>query len=104
MASASDFENFYSSSLLPQLESLEQERKKVVARFWSGIAYCILFIPALVPFLLTENPWMLLVLVAPFVLVVYRLTFYEKEKEQYVQRFKTSVIAAMVKHLDEHLV
>lgn len=104
MAASSDFGSFYSSSLLPQLESLELERKKVVAKFWSGIAYGVLAIPALIPFALTFNPWMLLFLVAPFVLVVYRLTFYEREKEKYVMHFKNTIIAAMVKRLNDQLV
>jgi len=104
MVAASDFESFYTSKLLPQLESLEQERKQVVAKFWSGIAYGVLFVPALIPFILLENPWLLLILVAPFVLVVYRLTFYEKEKASYVQHFKNSVIASMVKHMGDQLV
>ncbi len=103
MKSPTDFENYFSNLLTPLLELLEVERKNVVTTFWSAITYSVLFIPALIPFFMFQNPWFLVILVLPFLLLIKRLTIYQKAKDQYVKNFKQQVISGMVKQVNEKL-
>ena len=103
MKSPEEFDNYYKSTLVPVLESLEPERKKVVSAFWSGILSLVLFIPVVLLFVAVENPWILLLLGLPLFLSIKKFSQYSKAKSAYVIHFKETVIGGMVKGIGNQL-
>jgi hypothetical protein len=104
MINAAEFKSFYDRELLPSLQTLEGDRKKLLngAFKWVGIG--------LVPFLISlvisrgdlmESSWFLL-FVALMGGVAYIIVNYKKLVE-IQSRFKNEVIARMIKAIDPSL-
>ncbi|MFI5134552.1 MAG: DUF3137 domain-containing protein [Chitinophagales bacterium] len=103
MKSPEEFDNYYKSTLVPILESLEPDRKKSEAAFWTAIISLSLFIPVILLFVAFENPWVLILLILPLIFSIRKFSDHSKIKASYVSKFKQTVIAGMIKAISDQL-
>ncbi|HYV91307.1 MAG TPA: DUF3137 domain-containing protein [Chitinophagales bacterium] len=103
MKSPEEFDNYYKTTLVPILELLEHERKKVAGAFWKVVFSILLFIPVILLSLAFKNPWLFILLLAPIFFAVKNSSEYSKRKRAYVQHFKEEVITGLVKTINEEL-
>jgi len=103
MKSPEEFDNYYKSTLVPLLESLEPDRKKSEAAFWTAIVSLALFIPVILLFVALENPWVLILLIFPLYFSIKKFSDHNKIKTEYVSKFKQTVIAGMIKAINDQL-
>lgn len=105
MINATEFKSFYDRELLPSLQNLEGDRKKVVSNLYKTMAI------GLAPFILSvivnqgnvfDGSWFVLGAGVIIAIVVYLIMNYKKIGE-IKARFKSEVIARMVKAIDPSL-
>lgn len=105
MITAAEFKSFYDRELLPSLENLEGDRKKVVSSAYKWIA--LGFLPFALSVLanrgdVMEASWFVLFGGVIIALIVYFILNYKKIAE-IKARFKSEVIAKMIKAIDPSL-
>ena len=103
MKSPEEFDNYFKSTLIPLLESLEPDRKKSVAAFWTALLSVALFIPVLLLFAVMENPWVLILAILPLILTIKKFSDHSKIKAAYIIKFKQTVISGMIKSISDQL-
>jgi hypothetical protein len=105
MITAAEFKSFYDRELLPSLENLEGDRKKVVSSLYKMLAL------GLAPFIISVavnqgniqgGSWFALIFGVVIALIIYLVMNYKKIGE-IKGRFKLEVIAKMVKAIDPSL-
>lgn len=103
MKSPEEFDSYYQSTLVPLLESLEPERRKVVSAFWVALSQVLWFIPVIALFVVFGNPWVFVLSGVAVFFLVKKFGDHKKIRDAYVQHFKETVITGMIKGINDQL-
>ncbi len=103
MKTLEDLKNLYDTTLLPELEILEQKRKEIANKLTYiglGIGVVSIIISAI---FFNSVPEKVILLVFPCIGILIFLVIYHFSTKDYVKEFKAKIIKQMVSFFDENL-
>jgi hypothetical protein len=98
-----EFATYYQSTLVPLLQSLEADRKKVMAALGVALAQILWFLPVVAFFIVVKNPWVFVLGGVPAFFLVKKFGDHKKIRDAYVLRFKETIIGGLVKGISDGL-